>query len=760
MNDEDTKQSRGGRRYVALVKRCWDTILAATRSRGGHLQVSLDSLYLDPNNFRFAYHPDYHKVDSDDVFNGDVQRRTTMFVLGRDQANVQDLISSFKQNGWLELDPIFVKKQGRRYLVIEGNRRVATLKHLQERYEASAIDLGRLKPTNFSQLPVVLHAAADELRHLLMMGLHHISGKRRWPAVSRAMAIKRLHEHLDANAVCNSLGITKRDFNLSMRTLALVDAYKESDFGDQFESDHYNLLREVLTSPSMRDWLGWDNDTLRAANGSNLERLFQWMSTEPEPDDHDRDDTRGPVSVDPVLTTVGHVRDMAKFIDDPRAVKELEETRSLQQATLASEIAVKNDIDRAFASCDRGLDKLTSQRRLEGDDLDRVNQIIGRFQELALTHNRRPLGDTTERMLWEPFNESTLSQFSDVQIGAYRGIAGVSLDGLRRINLIAGVNNAGKTSVLEAVHLLSHQNDETALLNTMRWRGKWEGQPDPNWLVDQIPPHICVSGRFDEIKNNTAEVVVRRKDDADERIGDQASFLKRYLIESRYGSWVQSTDVALFSDRPHRAYFDAQGPEADRETLHGRNWLCRCSFTSPFGANRMDALVKAHDVALKAGTKANVIAFIKEKIDSHMGNIEFSDTQHRFLATHSEYEKAPDLASFGDGLWRVFEIGMLLASVRGGVLLIDEFESAIHPQLLGDFARIVQRLAVDLDVQVFLTTHSKEALDAFITNSDKADDVAAYALRRCPGGIDVRRFDGNQLLLLHDAADFDLRGVV
>ena len=722
---------------------------AAERSQGERRYVALGSLYLDPNNYRFADDPDYRKVDPDDVFKADVQRRTTKFVLGQNQANVRDLIASFKENGYLlEFDPILVQKQGRRYLVIEGNRRVATLKHLQQRYEAVAIDLGRLKPAVFSRLLVVLHEDADELHHLVMMGLHHISGKRRWPAVSRAMAIERLHDHLegDADAVCNALGITKRDFNLSIRTLALIRAYKESDFGDQFKSDQYNLFREVLASPSMRVWLGLDNDTRSVANSTNLERLFQWMSTELESEEEEADSSSR-VSVDPVLTTVGHVRELAKIIDDPKAVKELEETRSLQQATLSSELLVKNDIDRALASCDRGLERLTSQvTRLEGDDLERVDQIVRRLQGLALFHKRRSLA-TTERIPWEPFNESRSSQFSTVRVGEYRGITGVSLDGLRRINLIAGVNNAGKTSVLEAVHLLSHQNDETALLDVMRWRGRWEGPPAPKWLVDQIPEHIRVSGDFDQVENNAAEVDVQRRDEADDRIGDQASFLTTYRIKSRYGIWTQSTDVALFSDRPHRAHFD------------GRHWLCRCSLTGPFGTNRVDALVKANEAALEAGTKAKVIDFIRENIDSRMINIELADEQRRFLVTHPDFERAPDLSSFGDGLWRVFEIGMLLASVRGGVLLIDEFESAIHPQLLRDFTRVVQELAIELNVQVFLTTHSKEALDAFITNNYRTDDIAAYALRRGPEGIDVRRFDGDQLLLLHEAADFDLRGV-
>ena len=727
MNDEATEPVRSDRRYVAL-----------------------GSLYLDPNNYRFADHPDYRKVNSDDVFKADIQRRTTMFVLGRNQANVRDLIASIKENGWLELDSISVEKRGRRFLVIEGNRRVATLKHLQQKYEVAAIELGSLDPAVFSRLPVVVHEAADEIQHLVVMGLHHISGKRRWPAVSRAVAIKRLHEHFggDADAVCNALGVTKRDFNLSIRTLTLVDAYKESDFGDQFKSDQYNLFREVLASPSMREWLGWDNNTQNAGNDNNLERLFQWMSTEPEPEDDSEDDAGGQVSVDPVLTTVGHVRELAKIIDDPKAVKELEETRSLQQATLSSELLVKNDIGRAFASCDRGIEKLSSQvSQLVGDDLDRVDQIVGRLQGLTLAHKRRPLA-ATERMPWAPFNESRRSQFSNIHVDAYRAFAGVSLDGLQRINLIAGVNNAGKTSVLEAIHLLVHQNDERALFDVMRWRDRGEGSPDPVWLVDQIPEHIRISGSFDQVDDNAAQVVVRRTDDAGESIGDQTSFLTRYLIESCYGSWAQSTDVALFSDRPHRAHFE------------GQHWLCRSALTSPFCANRPDALVKANEAALETGTKAKVINFIRENIDSCITNIELVDEHRRFLVSHRDFERAPDLSSFGDGLRRVFEIGLLFASVGGGVLLIDEFESAIHPQLLRAFTRVVQEMAVEHNVQVFLTTHSKEALDAFITNNYKTDEVAAYALRRSPEGIDVRRFDGDQLLLLHEAADFDLRGVV
>ena len=723
----------------------------AEQPRGRRQTVSLGHLYLDPNNYRIVDNPDYRPVASEAVFNPDVQRRTARFVRGHSQENVRDLIASIKENGWLDIDPILVERRnGRRYLVIEGNRRVATLKHLQGRYEQDSIDLGRLDPALFSKVPVVFHELADERQRMVMMGLHHITGKRRWPAVNRAMAMKRLQEHFegDADAVCNALGITKREFNLSVRTLALVQAYKESDYGDQFRSDQYNLFREVLVSPSMRDWLGWDHTTCTAARETNLDRLFHWMSPAVETDAGEEDEVIGvQAESSPVVTTQGHVRELAKIIDDPEAVKRLDETRSLQEATLSSSLLVKSEIGRAFGSCDTGIQKLSTRvGELVSEDLDRVDQLVGKLQGLALAHKRRPFM-SGGRLPWEPFNEFTQSQFSDVHVQRYRGLDGLALDDLKRINLIAGVNNAGKTSLLEAIYLLIRQNDEAALLDVIRWRGRLEGEPDPLWLVEQIPPAIRIAGRFDEVNGNSASLDVQRVNEPGDDIEDQTTFLAKLAVESSYADHAQSTDVALFSDRPRRTSFQ------------GRHWLCRSALASPFWVNRADALSESNKAALEAGTKAKVIDFIKEHLDARTTNIELADEFNRFLVSHQDFDRAPDLSSFGDGMRRIFEVGLLFAGVRGGVLLIDEFENAIHTGLLVPFTRMVQELAVELNVQVFLTTHSKETLDAFIGNGYNIEDIAGYAIGRDDGSAGVQRFDGNKLLRLHKALDFDLRGI-
>ena len=215
---------------------------------------------------------------------------------------------------------------------------------------------------------------------------------------------------------------------------------------------------------------------------------------------------------------------------------------------------------------------------------------------------RRPI-TSGKRLRWQPFTESPQCQFSTVRIGEYRGVDGLVLKDLRQINVISGVNDAGKTSVLEAIYLLAHQNDEMALLDTLRLRGRFDGEPNSTWLVYQMQPRIDIAGNFDRLPENAARLTIRRVDDPGNDIEDHTSFLARLSIESGYGEQAHSTEVALFSDRPYRTQFK------------GRNWLCRAALTSSFGANRPDALVKANEAALRAGAKAKVIDFIKTYVD-------------------------------------------------------------------------------------------------------------------------------------------------
>lgn len=71
------------------------------------------------------------------------------------------------------------------------------------------------------------------------------------------------------------------------------------------------------------------------------------------------------------------------------------------------------------------------------------------------------------------------------------------------------------------------------------------------------------------------------------------------------------------------------------------------------------------------------------------------------------------LRSFGDGLNRFSGIALSLVNAKDGLLLIDEFENGTHYSVQLDTWRMIFGLAAALDVQVFATSHSWDAIETF-----------------------------------------------
>ena len=89
------------------------------------------------------------------------------------------------------------------------------------------------------------------------------------------------------------------------------------------------------------------------------------------------------------------------------------------------------------------------------------------------------------------------------------------------------------------------------------------------------------------------------------------------------------------------------------------------------------------------------------------------------------------LRSFGDGMNRLFAIVLSLINASGGLLLVDEFENGLHHAVQLDAWRMIFRLAHTLDVQVFATSHSWDAVDSFQkAAADSPEEGALLRLTR------------------------------
>ena len=70
-----------------------------------------------------------------------------------------------------------------------------------------------------------------------------------------------------------------------------------------------------------------------------------------------------------------------------------------------------------------------------------------------------------------------IHQFDELAIRGFRGLSALKLDGLGTINILLGANDVGKTSVLEAVFLLTGLAEPKLSVRLQNWR---------NYLVNEI----------------------------------------------------------------------------------------------------------------------------------------------------------------------------------------------------------------------------------------------------------------------------------
>ena len=340
------------------------------------------------------------------------------------------------------------------------------------------------------------------------------------------------------------------------------------------------------------------------------------------------------------------------------------------------------------------------------------------------------------------FRDRIDRHFSSITVDAYKKLQGLEIDKLSRINLFAGINNSGKTTLLEAVYLLARQNDFDGLVKVIYRRGKVpHDRIDPEWLVEQIGDDIRVSGVFDR---QDSSVSVRVSEETDASL-DKSRYIKSVGIKAEFGDATQVSITRVFKGR-------------DRETQASSiRLLCPVVYSSPFFLNEPHRYASFYSKSVQSKSLPQIFAFIREEVLPTLNDIRLIDKRQRFLVDDDDFPSPLDLMNYGEGLQRIFFISLLFASAANGVVLIDEFENAIHTELIDRFSGFIHKLAETFNVQVFLTSHSKECIDAFVTKVPNADAFSFYALVPSDGRISAREFTGGEFLRLLEAGNVDLR---
>ncbi len=341
-----------------------------------------------------------------------------------------------------------------------------------------------------------------------------------------------------------------------------------------------------------------------------------------------------------------------------------------------------------------------------------------------------------------------------VTIKGYRGLEYFEMDKLGRINLLVGKNNSGKSSVLEALYLLASGGSPRALSRILRGRGELteadsqdDERPDRELDISHLffghrldPKYSVTVEAKDNFSSTSALKLNIREINKEERkelfeyhedkeiitlpeigfavsVGKNFSVLRGfYRISSRGGIGLRDLDTYRY--RPSQGdvslgsrvvqYVKSESLSPDEIV----SLWDKISLT-PFQSNIIDALQAVdkmiENIAAYSGSQLRAFRF-------------FETSRGGFKVKLKGRDEPVPIGSLGDGVWRMLAIAISLGRARGGVLLIDEIDTGLHYSVQEDLWRMIARIAKDLDVQVFATTHSYDCLTslASICHADSA----------------------------------------
>lgn len=255
------------------------------------IELSLDQIYLDPNNPRFtAANWDYIPVahwDKSDVQEVAQRRLITDF-------DVEKLRMSMEVNGFLPIDRVIVKKfSDNKYVVLEGNRRICSAKLINR--SQCAIDGSNIPPTvlqSLASIPCLQYTGTDDDAAWVFQGLRHISGVAEWSAFNKAKLLVEQMEKdsLNLTQVGKRFGLTPHGAGQWVRGYyAFNQARQSSDYINEIDEHSYPYFQELFgrSSSPVREWLGWNEDKYEFTNSLNFDEFISWLYPRPNPGDMD-----------------------------------------------------------------------------------------------------------------------------------------------------------------------------------------------------------------------------------------------------------------------------------------------------------------------------------------------------------------------------------------------------------------------------------------------------------------------------------------
>ncbi|MCK4494463.1 MAG: ATP-binding protein [Methylococcales bacterium] len=276
---------------------------------------------------------------------------------------------------------------------------------------------------------------------------------------------------------------------------------------------------------------------------------------------------------------------------------------------------------------------------------------------------------------------------TDIEIETFKCFDHFKANGFKRVNLIGGKNNIGKTAFMEACFINIHseiiESFITALVDVSFCRqqiSEFNKNISSRDLLNVINIYIYIS------KSNLSQY---------------KSFFIKTKDGIKYYEANINNKIITINDN------DINIPLVGIKEI---------AFIDNFGLPDKNLRSSYQEVQIK--DKESILNSYLEKFDNSIKSFKMFGDQP-YCKKNGEYRK---ITEFGNGLRQYISIICALYRCENGYLFIDEIDNGIYYTELDRLWEIILTVSKETNCQVFATTHSKEMIDSFARVSEKLEE--------------------------------------
>jgi len=322
--------------------------------------------------------------------------------------------------------------------------------------------------------------------------------------------------------------------------------------------------------------------------------------------------------------------------------------------------------------------------------------------------------------------------YHSFKVSNFRCFQEFSISNLKRINLIAGVNNVGKTTLLEALflHCGAYNPQLTMILNALRGIesitfefGQIGETPWDSFFIEHdATKQIQLVGEDKETGRRELKLkIVRRHED----FNKITQFIQHNLNETEVNSLSSESPQVL-----ELQYQDNRGKGSyylimDQKGIRGIPIPPSPPFPAIFLSSRVRIPMKVDAERfgkLEIKGQLNILTKALQVIEPRLNRLTvIVSGGDPIIHGDIGLNRLVPIPLMGEGMTRLTSLVLAIGNSQNGVIMVDEIENGLHHSILPKVWRVIGEVANQFNVQIFATTHSLECIIAAYNAFEKTD---------------------------------------